>query len=208
MLLEYGDTRSHSFAPSIMQQTVPRIDLNAAVLQELLAAQTREFDEFKQAMLASLQGRANPEAFIAKYSTTITNKQDERALMDLEQGPRESLKDFHERYKAILNNIPSIDNKIAYMTFYRGLKPQGLPRSPQREYRNYSRGRSASSPREAQRNRRDPSPQLAGRIDIISRVVQEGDSRKNYARREYIPSSRLPSYVSNQSPFPMGNYRH
>ncbi|GAA0168472.1 hypothetical protein LIER_23182 [Lithospermum erythrorhizon] len=62
------------------------------------------------------------EAFIAKYNTSITNKQHERALMDLEQGPRESLKDFHERYKAILNNIPRIDNKIAYMAFYRGLK--------------------------------------------------------------------------------------
>ncbi|GAA0168740.1 hypothetical protein LIER_40624 [Lithospermum erythrorhizon] len=61
------------------------------------------------------------EAFIAKYSTSITNKQDERALMELEQGPRESLKDFHERYKAILNNIPSINNKISYMTFYRRL---------------------------------------------------------------------------------------
>ncbi|GAA0169881.1 hypothetical protein LIER_24263 [Lithospermum erythrorhizon] len=62
------------------------------------------------------------EAFIFKYSTSITNKQDERALMDLEQGSRESLEDFHEQYKAILNNIPSIDNKIAYMAFYRGLK--------------------------------------------------------------------------------------
>ncbi|GAA0154989.1 hypothetical protein LIER_12821 [Lithospermum erythrorhizon] len=41
--------------------------------------------------------------------------------MDLEHGPRESLRDFYERYKAILNNIPSIDNKISYMSFYRGL---------------------------------------------------------------------------------------
>ncbi|GAA0177708.1 hypothetical protein LIER_29737 [Lithospermum erythrorhizon] len=60
-------------------------------------------------------------AFISMYSTSIANKQDERALMDLQQGLRESLKDFHERYKTILNNIPSIDNKIAYMAFYRGL---------------------------------------------------------------------------------------
>ncbi|GAA0146159.1 hypothetical protein LIER_06179 [Lithospermum erythrorhizon] len=37
------------------------------------------------------------------------------------EAPRASLKDFHEQYKAILNNIPSIDNKIAYMAFYRGL---------------------------------------------------------------------------------------
>ncbi|GAA0163580.1 hypothetical protein LIER_19409 [Lithospermum erythrorhizon] len=60
-------------------------------------------------------------AFISKYNTSIANKQDERALIDLQQGPRESLKDFHERYKAILNNIPSIDNKIAYMAFHHGL---------------------------------------------------------------------------------------
>ncbi|GAA0153493.1 hypothetical protein LIER_11716 [Lithospermum erythrorhizon] len=59
MFPEYGITRSHSFAPSIVQQTVPRIDPNAAMLQELLAAQKREFDEFKQTVLASLPNRAN-----------------------------------------------------------------------------------------------------------------------------------------------------
>ncbi|GAA0161319.1 hypothetical protein LIER_17662 [Lithospermum erythrorhizon] len=69
----------------------------------------------------SIDDASTSEAFIVKYSTSITNKQDERALMDLEHGPRESLKDFHEQYKTILNNIPSIDNKIAYMVFYRGL---------------------------------------------------------------------------------------
>ncbi|GAA0142374.1 hypothetical protein LIER_42716 [Lithospermum erythrorhizon] len=61
------------------------------------------------------------DAFISKYSIFIVNKQDERALMDLQQGPCESLKHFHERYKVFLNNIPSIDNKITYMAFYRGL---------------------------------------------------------------------------------------
>ncbi|GAA0154351.1 hypothetical protein LIER_37861 [Lithospermum erythrorhizon] len=61
------------------------------------------------------------DAFIFKYNTSIANKQDERTLMDLQQFTRESLRDFHERYKAILNNIPSIDNKIAYMAFYREL---------------------------------------------------------------------------------------
>ncbi|GAA0150115.1 hypothetical protein LIER_09127 [Lithospermum erythrorhizon] len=70
----------------------------------------------------SIDSYANTaDAFIAKYKTSITNKQDERALMDLQQAPCESLKDFHERYKVILNNIPSIDNKIAYMAFYSGL---------------------------------------------------------------------------------------
>ncbi|GAA0158494.1 hypothetical protein LIER_15502 [Lithospermum erythrorhizon] len=59
MLLEYGDTRSHYFVPSIVQQTVPRIDPNAVMLQELLAAQKREFVESKQTVLASLSGREN-----------------------------------------------------------------------------------------------------------------------------------------------------
>ncbi|GAA0152428.1 hypothetical protein LIER_10912 [Lithospermum erythrorhizon] len=69
------------------------------------------------------------EAFIAKFSTSITNKEDERALIYLEQGPGESLRDFHEGYKAILNNIPSIDNKIAYMVFYRGLNYDKLKKA-------------------------------------------------------------------------------
>ncbi|GAA0172926.1 hypothetical protein LIER_26653 [Lithospermum erythrorhizon] len=42
MFPEYWDTRSHSYAPSIVQQTVPRVDPNAALLQELLAAHKRE----------------------------------------------------------------------------------------------------------------------------------------------------------------------
>ncbi|GAA0167294.1 hypothetical protein LIER_22261 [Lithospermum erythrorhizon] len=61
--------------------------------------------------------------------TSIENKQDERAIMDLQQGPSESLKDFHERYKAILNNIQSIDNKIAYMAFYSGLNYDKLKKA-------------------------------------------------------------------------------
>ncbi|GAA0144936.1 hypothetical protein LIER_36039 [Lithospermum erythrorhizon] len=47
MFPEYGDTGSHSYAPSIVQQTSPRADPNPVVLQELLAAQKREFDEIK-----------------------------------------------------------------------------------------------------------------------------------------------------------------
>ncbi|GAA0154988.1 hypothetical protein LIER_12820 [Lithospermum erythrorhizon] len=59
MFLEYGDTRSHSYGPSIVQQTIPRADPNTAMLQEILAAQKRELNEFKQTVLASLPGRAN-----------------------------------------------------------------------------------------------------------------------------------------------------
>ncbi|GAA0171207.1 hypothetical protein LIER_41106 [Lithospermum erythrorhizon] len=69
------------------------------------------------------------DAFISKYNTSIANKQDERALMDLQQFPRESVRDFHERYKTIMNNIPSIDNKIAYMSFYLGLNYEKLKKS-------------------------------------------------------------------------------
>ncbi|GAA0174610.1 hypothetical protein LIER_41749 [Lithospermum erythrorhizon] len=36
------------------------------------------------------------DVFISKYNTSIINKQDKRALMDLQHAPRESLKDFHE----------------------------------------------------------------------------------------------------------------
>ncbi|GAA0171867.1 hypothetical protein LIER_25803 [Lithospermum erythrorhizon] len=74
MLQKYGDTRTHSYAPSMVQQTVPRADDNAVLVQELLAAQKREFDEFKQTVLASLPGRANrnvPQAimpFIARLN--------------------------------------------------------------------------------------------------------------------------------------------
>ncbi|GAA0163554.1 hypothetical protein LIER_43654 [Lithospermum erythrorhizon] len=49
--------------------------------------------------------------------------------MDLQQAPRGSLKHFHERYKAILNNNPSIDNKIAYIAFYRGLNYDKLKKA-------------------------------------------------------------------------------
>ncbi|GAA0140738.1 hypothetical protein LIER_02034 [Lithospermum erythrorhizon] len=74
MLPEYGDTRSHSFAPSVVQQAVPRMDPNATMLQELLGVQKKEFDKFKQTVLAFLPGRVNhvvPQAvmpFIARLN--------------------------------------------------------------------------------------------------------------------------------------------
>ncbi|GAA0140470.1 hypothetical protein LIER_35243 [Lithospermum erythrorhizon] len=107
MLPEYGSTRSAAYRPLVVHQTIPLVDHNAAILQELLANQKREFDEFKQMVLASLRGRGN--------------RPDERALMDLQQFPRDLVRDFHERYKDIVNNIPRVDNKIAYMAVYHGL---------------------------------------------------------------------------------------
>ncbi|GAA0152566.1 hypothetical protein LIER_11016 [Lithospermum erythrorhizon] len=52
-------TRTISYRPSVVHQTAPPADANAVLLQELLMAQKREFDEFKQTVLASLPGRAS-----------------------------------------------------------------------------------------------------------------------------------------------------
>ncbi|GAA0177711.1 hypothetical protein LIER_29738 [Lithospermum erythrorhizon] len=59
MFPQYGDSRTDSYRPSVVLQTVPQVDLNTTLLQELLANQKREFDKFKQTVLASLLGRAN-----------------------------------------------------------------------------------------------------------------------------------------------------
>ncbi|GAA0172292.1 hypothetical protein LIER_26144 [Lithospermum erythrorhizon] len=59
-------------------------------------------------------------AFIAKFGSAILKHQDERALMDIQQGPNETLKSYHKRYNDIFLTIP-VDNKVAYMEFYRGL---------------------------------------------------------------------------------------
>ncbi|GAA0171661.1 hypothetical protein LIER_25641 [Lithospermum erythrorhizon] len=153
MLPKYDSTRITSYRPSMVHQTVPPTDANAALLQysgigdpqdhlkrflAQMTITTNDMDIYAKVFPNSLTRAAldwymellansidsythTTDAFITKYSTSITNKKDETALMDLQQAPRESLKDFHKRYKAILNNIPSIDNKFAYMSFYRGL---------------------------------------------------------------------------------------
>ncbi|GAA0163581.1 hypothetical protein LIER_19410 [Lithospermum erythrorhizon] len=78
-------------------------------------------------------------------------------------------------------------------------RPQPRPRSPQRENRNFLEGHGASPSREENRNRRDPSPRLAGRIDTISGgYVGGGDSRnsrKNYVRREAYSSFVVPKCI-------------
>ncbi|GAA0163063.1 hypothetical protein LIER_19024 [Lithospermum erythrorhizon] len=55
MLPEYGSSRTASYRPSVIHKTVPPTDPNAELLQELLANQKGEFDEFKQTVLASYQ---------------------------------------------------------------------------------------------------------------------------------------------------------
>ncbi|GAA0150116.1 hypothetical protein LIER_09126 [Lithospermum erythrorhizon] len=59
MLLEYGSVRTASYRPLVVHQTIPPMDANAALLQELLANQKRELDEFKQTVLASLPERVS-----------------------------------------------------------------------------------------------------------------------------------------------------
>ncbi|GAA0161984.1 hypothetical protein LIER_18178 [Lithospermum erythrorhizon] len=61
-------------------------------------------------------------AFIIKFGSSIQAHQDERALMDIEQGPNESLKNYQKHYKDILLNTPEVNNKVAYMAFYKGLR--------------------------------------------------------------------------------------
>ncbi|GAA0169860.1 hypothetical protein LIER_24245 [Lithospermum erythrorhizon] len=146
MLPEYGGARTTSYRPSVVHQNTLPVDPIAALLQELLANQKRESNEFKQTVLASLPGRENrfvahavmpfivrlgavpiPVGFILPQFTQYNVQHIHRKLVGWEgingftTVPRESVKDFHERHKAILNNIPIIDNKIACMVFYRGL---------------------------------------------------------------------------------------
>ncbi|GAA0166191.1 hypothetical protein LIER_21405 [Lithospermum erythrorhizon] len=41
--------------------------------------------------------------------------------MDIQQRPNETLKGYHKQYNDILLTIPEVNNKVAYMAFYRGL---------------------------------------------------------------------------------------
>ncbi|GAA0172331.1 hypothetical protein LIER_41318 [Lithospermum erythrorhizon] len=59
ILPKYGSTRTTSYRPSVVRQTVPPVDQNATILQEIIVNQKREFDEFKQTVLTSLTGRMN-----------------------------------------------------------------------------------------------------------------------------------------------------
>ncbi|GAA0171156.1 hypothetical protein LIER_41093 [Lithospermum erythrorhizon] len=61
------------------------------------------------------------DAFIVKFGYAIPEHQDERALVDIEQRPNESLRSYHKQYNDILLTIPEVNNQIAYMAFYRGL---------------------------------------------------------------------------------------
>ncbi|GAA0187065.1 hypothetical protein LIER_34353 [Lithospermum erythrorhizon] len=42
--------------------------------------------------------------------------------MDIHQGKNESLRAYHDRYNTLLLNIPMVDDKVAYMAFFKGLR--------------------------------------------------------------------------------------
>ncbi|GAA0175448.1 hypothetical protein LIER_28618 [Lithospermum erythrorhizon] len=63
----------------------------------------------------------NSDSLVAKYGTAVQKRQDERILMDIQQGKNESLRPYHSRYNNLLLNIPMVDDKVAYMEFCKSL---------------------------------------------------------------------------------------
>ncbi|GAA0173109.1 hypothetical protein LIER_26794 [Lithospermum erythrorhizon] len=86
------------------------------------------------------------DAFIAKFGSAIQKHQDERALMDIQQGPNETLKGYHKRYNDILLTILEVNNKVAYMAFYRGLAFGKLKKALVLEYPLSKDAHCAGSP--------------------------------------------------------------
>ncbi|GAA0149221.1 hypothetical protein LIER_36888 [Lithospermum erythrorhizon] len=74
-----------------------------------------------QGFLAKMTITSNDPDIYAKFGSAIQAYQDERELMDIQQGPNESLRSYHKGYTDILLTIPEVKNKIAYMAFYLGL---------------------------------------------------------------------------------------
>ncbi|GAA0167918.1 hypothetical protein LIER_22752 [Lithospermum erythrorhizon] len=62
------------------------------------------------------------DAFVAKFGTTIQKRQDERILMEIQQGENESLRAYHSRCNNLLLNILMVDDKVAYMVFFKDLR--------------------------------------------------------------------------------------
>ncbi|GAA0165507.1 hypothetical protein LIER_20896 [Lithospermum erythrorhizon] len=65
--------------------------------------------------------QATAEALIAKFGIAIQMMQEERILMDVKQGPSESLSSYYTRYNDLLLGILAVDDKVAYMAFFNGL---------------------------------------------------------------------------------------
>ncbi|GAA0185486.1 hypothetical protein LIER_32774 [Lithospermum erythrorhizon] len=104
-----------------MTITSNNLDIYAKAFSNNLS--DKALDWYMALLLKSIDTYQQTEdAFIAKFGSSIQAHQDERALMDIEQGPNESLKNYHKRYNDILLNIHEVNNKVAYMAFYRGLR--------------------------------------------------------------------------------------
>ncbi|GAA0139164.1 hypothetical protein LIER_00767 [Lithospermum erythrorhizon] len=69
------------------------------------------------------------DAFVAKFRSAIQKHQAERALMDIQQGPTETLRSYQKRYNYILLTIPEVNSKVVYMAFYRELAYEKLKTS-------------------------------------------------------------------------------
>ncbi|GAA0158188.1 hypothetical protein LIER_38599 [Lithospermum erythrorhizon] len=132
------------------------------------------------------------DAFIAKFGSAIQAHQDEQGLMDIHQGTNESLRSYHKRYNDILLTIPEVNNKIGYMTFYRGLMYGKLKKALilKKTLSKDELTAREPSPRQSPRIKPEPHevPRITGHIDtIFGGIIGGGDSqnsRKNYARRE------------------------
>ncbi|GAA0139986.1 hypothetical protein LIER_35173 [Lithospermum erythrorhizon] len=149
-------------------------------------------------------------AFVAKFGATIQRRQDERILMDIQQGKNESLRDYHSRYNNLLLNIHMVDDKVAYMVFFKGLcyggkiheeRPQGRgpsapyypARGPKRSptchnpYRRPKRPYSRRTDKRAAEQIEETSL-VDGCISTISGGFYGGgdskNSRNKYAQRE------------------------
>ncbi|GAA0150659.1 hypothetical protein LIER_09549 [Lithospermum erythrorhizon] len=95
-------------------------DIYAKAFSNILA--DRALDWYMALQLRSIDSYLQiGDAFIAKFGSTIQAHQDERAIMDIQQDSDESLRSYHKWYNDILLTIPEVNNKIAYMAFYRGL---------------------------------------------------------------------------------------
>ncbi|GAA0146456.1 hypothetical protein LIER_06404 [Lithospermum erythrorhizon] len=62
------------------------------------------------------------DAFVTKFGTAVQKRQDERILMDIQQGKNESPRNYHNCYNNLMLNILMVDDKFAYMTFFKRLQ--------------------------------------------------------------------------------------
>ncbi|GAA0145150.1 hypothetical protein LIER_36081 [Lithospermum erythrorhizon] len=88
---------------------------------ELLTGRARDwYMAFPLKMIDTYQ--QTTDAFVAKFGTTVQKRQVEEIHMDIQQGKNESLRAYRSHYNNLLLNIPMVDDKVAYMAFFKGLR--------------------------------------------------------------------------------------